>query len=105
MLATITSEEKIPVTLAPLTAAGNPATVDGVPVWAVTEGDATLEVAADGLSAYLVSGAANVVSSVTVTADADLGEGVMNLSEVVTLTVVAPSAALLGATAGAAELK
>ena len=41
----------------------------------------------------------------TVTADADLGEGVMNLSEVVTLTVVAPSAALLGATAGAAELK
>jgi len=105
MLATITSEEKIPVTLAPLTAAGNPATVDGVPVWAVAEGDATLEVAADGLSAYLISGAANVVSSVTVTADADLGEGVTNLSEVVTLTVVAPSAALLGATAGAPELK
>jgi hypothetical protein len=105
MLATITSEEKIPVTLAPLTAAGNPATVDGVPVWEVTSGDATLAVAADGLSAYLISGAADVVSSVTVTADADLGEGVTNLSEVVTLTVVAPSAALLGATAGAPELK
>ena len=105
MLITITNEEKVPVTLAPLTAAGNPATVDGTPVWAVISGDATLEVSADGMSAYLVSGAANTNSQVTVTADADLGEGVTEITDTLDLAVVAATASQLGATVGAAELK
>lgn len=99
----ITNEEKINVTLNPVTANGNPATVDGAPVWSV-EGDATLEVAADGLSAYLISGAAGA-STVTVTADADLGEGVVTLSDVIALNVIPAGAAALGFTAGAAEPK
>lgn len=103
---TITNEEKIEVTLAPLTAAGNPATLDGAPVWAVVEGgDATLEVAADGLSAFLVSGAAGVTSQVTVSADADLGEGIVTLTDTIDLTVVLASANALGMVVGTPVLK
>lgn len=105
MLFTITNEQKIKLTLNPTTAAGNPATVDGAPVWAVIEGDATLEPAEDGLSCYLISGEANVNSKITVTADADLGEGVVAIIDTVDLAVVPASASALGITAGDAELK
>jgi hypothetical protein len=105
MLITITNEEKVQVTLTPTTAAGNPATLDGTPTWTVTEGDATLEVAVDGLSAFLVSGAADVNSKVEVTADADLGEGVVTLTDTIDLAVVAATASVLGATVAAPVLK
>jgi len=105
MLFTITNEQKIKLTLNPTTAAGNSATVDGAPVWAVIEGDATLEPAEDGLSCYLISGEANVNSKITVTADADLGEGVVAITDTVDLAVVPASASALGITAGDAELK
>jgi len=105
MLITITNEEKVQVTLAPTTAAGNPATLDGVPTWTVIEGDATLEVAVDGLSAFLVSGAADVNSKVEVSADADLGEGIVTLTDVVDLAVVPASASALGLVVAAPILK
>lgn len=105
MLITITNEEKVQVTLTPTTAAGNPATLDGVPTWIVTEGDATLEVAEDGLSAFLVSGAADTNSKVEVTADADLGEGVVTLTDTIDLAVVAATASVLGATVATPVLK
>ena len=104
MLVTITNEQKIQVTLAPTTAAGNPATLDGAPVWAVAAGDATIEVAADGLSCYLISGEPGN-SQITVTADADLGEGVVNLTDTVDLAVVPASASQLGLVTGSPELK
>ena len=92
-----TSEQKVLVTLNPVTAAGNPATLDGAPVWSVVEGDCTLEVSADGLSCYLVSGAAGVVNQVSVTADADLDAGeVREISELIVYAVVAPEATALG---------
>ena len=105
MLVTITNEQKVQVTLAPLTAAGNPATVDGVPTWSVTSGDATLEVAENGMSAYLVSGAADVNSQITVTADADLGEGVTEITDTIDLAVVSAAASQLGLNVGTPELK
>ncbi len=106
MLITITNEQKVQVTLQPVTEAGNPATLDGAPVWAVAAGgDATLEVAEDGLSAFLVSGAAGVNSTITVTADANLGEGVVTLTDTITLAVVAAEASALGLVAGEAILK
>lgn len=104
MLITITNEQKVQVTLAPMTEAGNPATLDGAPVWAVTAGDATLEVAEDGLSAYLISGEPGN-SVITVTADADLGEGVVNIVDTIDLAVVPASASQLGLLAGTPELK
>ena len=105
MLITITNEEKVQVTLAPATAAGNPATLDGIPTWNVIEGDATLEVAVDGLSAFLVSGAADVNSKIEVSADADLGEGVVTLTDVIDLAVVAAGASALGLVVAAPTLK
>lgn len=105
MLITITNEEKVQVTLAPTTAAGNPATLDGAPVWTVTEGDATLDVAVDGLSAFLISGDANKNSKITVTADADLGEGVVTLTDTIDLAVVAASANALGLVVATPVLK
>jgi len=105
MLITITNEQKVEVTLAPTTEAGNPATLDGAPVWTVVSGDATLEVAADGLSAFLVSGAADVNSVIEVTADADLGEGVVTLTDTIDLAVVAASASALGLVAATPVLK
>ncbi len=105
MLITITNEQKVLVTLAPTTAAGNPATLDGVAAWSVVSGDATLEVAEDGLSAYLVSGEADVTSQVEVTADADLGEGVVTLTDVIDLAVVAAQASALGLVVDTAILK
>lgn len=106
MIAVITNEQKIKVTVQPTTEAGNPATIDGVPTFEVTEGDATVElVEGEPNSAYLVSGEAGVVSTIKVSADADLGEGVATIEEAVTLNVVAASANNLGVTAGAPELK
>lgn len=105
MLITITNEEKVQVTLAPTTAAGNPATLDGIPTWEVIEGDATIEVSDDGMMCTLISGAADVNSKIEVTADADLGEGIVNLVDVVDLAVVAAGASLLGLSVGTPELK
>ncbi len=101
----ITNEEKILVTLNPTTAAGNPAVLDGEPVWVVTEGDATLDVQPGGLSAYLISGSVGA-STVTVAADADLdATELRELTDVIALNVVNAEAAGLGLTAGAAEPK
>jgi hypothetical protein len=105
MLITITNEEKVQVTLIPTTAGGNPATVDGIPVWTVVSGDATLEVSEDGLSAFLISGEANVNSQIEVSADADLGDGVATITDVIDLAVVAASASALGLSVGTAILK
>lgn len=97
---TITDEQKVNVTLAPTTDAGSPAKLDGAPAWEVTSGDATVTPAADGLSADLVSGAIAGDSVITVTADADLGQGVTTITEVITLHVIDPQASNLNAKAG-----
>jgi len=49
------------------------------------------------LSCYLISGAANVVNQVSVTADADLdGAEVREISELIVYAVLAPEATALG---------
>jgi len=103
-LYTVTNEQKLPVTLAPITASGKPATLDGVPTWTVVEGDATLEVAEDGLSCVLVSGEVGN-SVIEVSADADLGEGVRSLTDTIDLAVVSAEASSLGLVAGTAVPK
>ncbi len=105
MQITITNEEKVLVTLAPTTAAGNPATLDGIPTWVVTSGDATLEIAEDGLSAFLVSGNVAGISTIELTADADLGEGIVNIVETIDLTVTEAAASVLGLVVAAPVLK
>jgi len=58
------------------TKSGADATVDGVPVWEVVSGDVTLTTDETGLSCIIFPNSAGVVE-VKVSADADLGEGVV----------------------------
>lgn len=101
----ITNEQKVNITVNPVTASGIPAKLDGAPTWTVNSGTSTVEPAADGLSAFLVSGVDAGDTVYTVEGDADLGEGVVNISDTITLHVEAAQAADLGLAAGAAEPK
>src|SRR5512134_3077816 len=100
-----TNEEKIPVTITPVTSTGKPAQLDEAPVWTVTSGEGTVAVAADGLSAFLVSGDNPGDTTYLITADADLGEGVVEISDTITYHVNGALAKNLGLAAGAAVPK
>jgi hypothetical protein len=101
----ITNEQKIQVTLNPVTATGRPAKVDGAPQWSVITGGATLDVAADGLSAFLVSADDPGDTEFLVKADANLGDGVEEISDTIRLSVAGANAANLGLVAGTAVPK
>lgn len=96
----ITNEQKINVTITPVTAAGKPAKLDGTPTWEVISGSSTLVVAADGLSADLVSADDPGDTQILVKADADLGQGVVEVSDTIALTVEGALATSLGLAAG-----
>lgn len=102
---TLTNEEKVTATLAPKTSAGNDAQVDGAPVWTVESGDATVIASADGLSCELISGSGIGDSVVTVSADADLGSGVITISDSIVLHVQGAGAATLGLSVSAPSPK
>jgi hypothetical protein len=102
----ITDEQKISFAFVPKTAAGNPAKVDGVPVWSVSNTDALdLVVGEDGLSATVSAKGPLGVAQVIVVADADLGAGVRTLTATADVVVVAAEAATVGLVAGTPELK
>ena len=102
----ITNEQKIQVTLTPVTATNKPAQLDGPAVFEVISGTATIEMIADNpLSAFLVSGDLPGDSEIMVSADADLGEGVETISDIIKLTVAGAKAASLGLTVGAPVAK
>lgn len=100
----ITDEQKVLVTLAPKTQSGKDATLDGDASFTVESGDATVEPQPGGLSAYIVSGAQGP-SSIKVSADADLGEGVRTIEDTINLTVVGAEATNLGLVVGSPEPK
>lgn len=102
---TSTVEQKVPITLTPKTNAGKPAVLDGKPEWSITSGNATLDVAEDGLSAFLVSEDTIGSSTWKVSADADLGAGVRTIEEGGTYTYTNAEAAAFGAVAGEAVPK
>lgn len=98
----ITNEQQVTVHLAPKTPKGKPATLDGVPTWVVQPGgNVTLEVADDGLSCTIVSADEPGTSEVLVSADADLGEGVETISDLIQVAVGGAKASSLGLTADA----
>jgi hypothetical protein len=94
------NEEKIPVAVAPVTAAGNPASVEpGTLKVTVISGDGTFSVIGD-TDFELVSGAGAGDTVYRVEADADLGPGTDTIGDDVTLTVRLAEATALGLTAG-----
>lgn len=101
----LTNEQQVVVHLNPVTAKGKPVTLDGAPVWAVTAGSCTVVPSADGLSATIISGDDAGDSEVTVSADADLGAGVVTISDAIRVTVNGAQAQSLGLTADAPTTK
>ena len=101
----LTNEQQVTVTLTPKTSAGKPATLDGVPTWEVITGESTVTASADGLSALIVSSDNPGDTQILVKADADLGEGVVEISEVLDVHVAGAQAANLGVSVGTPELK
>jgi len=103
---TLNNEQQVRVTLAPQTTKGKLVEVDEPPVWSVLSGGVTVEdVAADGLSATVRSGENPEVSQVLITADADVGEGVVTITETLQVTVNGALAANLGVSVGTPEDK
>lgn len=102
---TLTNEQQVRVTLAPKTATGRPAQLDGKPTWDVVSGASTVVVDEDGRGALLVSADDPGDTQFLVKADADLGEGVEEISDIIKLTVQGARAASLGLSAGPAEPK
>lgn len=100
----LTSEQKVLVTLTPTTATGKPSTIDGQATFEVVSGDCTVE-NVDLLSAYIVSGDAAGVSVVSVSADVDLSEEITTITDSITVTVSDPLAANLGLVIGTPEPK
>lgn len=98
--------EKVALLIAPVDAVGNPAKVDGVPVWETSAPSiVTLEVAADGLSAVASTEGPLGAVRITVTADADLGAGIETITGVLDIEVIASKAVSLSITAGTPEPK
>ena len=103
---TITNEEQVVVHLLPTTDAGNPTTLDGVPGWLVISGPAKVVPAADGLSATLISSDTDLSDTVIqVSGDADLGSGVEEVADVITLHTKHANAKRLGLFADKPVLK
>ncbi len=101
----LTNEQKVTVTLTPVTDSKKPAKLDGIPSWAVVSGNSTVTPAADGMSAVIVSSDDPGDTAILVKADADLGEGVEEISDTIDVTVAGASAKNLGLSVGTPEPK
>ena len=100
----IGDDQQVRLSINPLDRAGNPARVDGAPSWVSSnESIVSIQPEANGLVALAVAVNQIGVAQITVTADADLGSGVLNLSETATISVVGGQAVSLGMSAGAPE--
>lgn len=99
-----TNEEKIKVTVNPVTLKGKPVPLDGPIQVSVQGGDGTVE-PVDDTNFYVVSGDNPGDTSFLVSGDADLGAGVENISDIVILHVAGAKASSLGLTAGSPEVK
>jgi len=99
MAITISDIQKFNATIAPVDAKGNPAAIDGAPVWAVSD-PALLSFtpSPDGLSVEVLAVGALGVGQLTVSADADLGSGVTTLNGVLDVTIVGSQATALNIT-------
>ncbi len=74
--ATMTNSQQLTATIQPVDKKGQPAPVDGIPVWASSdETIITVTPADDGLSAVVAAVGPLGAAKVSVTADADLGAG------------------------------
>jgi hypothetical protein len=87
LTAELRDDQRLPLRVTAKDHAGNPATVDGAPTWESSDLNVlTVEPSADGMTCFAVPVALGT-ADVTVTADADLGEGVTSITNVITITI------------------
>ena len=98
----LTDSQEVSASIAYVDKAGNPASVEGAPVWASSD-DSVLTVlaAADGMSATASSTGKLGTAQLTVTADADLGAGVTSLTAMQDFEIIAGAAVAGNFTLGA----
>lgn len=103
---TLSMEFEVVGFIDPMTPGGQPAPIDGEPVWTVTSGPGTIVDTdpPDPKKRWFGASAAGDVSF-QVEADADLGEGVVNLVDTYLIHFSNPMAASLGASFGEQRLK
>jgi hypothetical protein len=101
----LTDTQKCALAITPVDVKNNPAPVEGVPVWASSdEGAVAVDVAADGMSAVVRAvGPLTPGVQISVSADADLGEGVVPVVGLLNVQVVASQAVSVAISAGAPE--
>lgn len=103
---TINDSQKVLLTAEALSAAGNPAQVDGPIVWAVTTGAEFVQlVAVDGKSVYAVAIGPFGIATVQATADADLTSGTSYIVGSIDVEVVGGPAVTLNVIPGTPEVK
>ena len=99
---TMTDSQKASLQIKPVDKRGNPAPVDGVPVWASSDVNTiTVAPAADGMSCEITAVGPLGQCQVTVSADADMGTGVTTITGVLDVQIIAGAAASLAISAGA----
>jgi len=101
----ITNEQEVDVTITPKTDTGKPAKLDGSPSVTVVSGNSTVKQSEDGLTLTLRSADDPGDTEFLVKADADLGEGIEEISEIIKLSVIGATAKNLGLVAGAPRAK
>lgn len=103
----LTTEQRVKITLAVLTAAGNPAVIDGNPVWASSD-SAVARVESDAndpMSAYVYAGDQGI-AQITAVCDADLdNDETREITGFLDVTVVPAEAATVQLVAGTPELQ
>lgn len=98
--------EQIVATIAPKDRAGNPAAVEaGKTVWSSSDETVLTVTAIDESSALVVAVGPLGTATVTVSADADLGEGVVPVTDSADVEIVAGQASNLGLGFGAPQPK
>ena len=106
MALVLTDEQKVALTVAFTTAAGNPAKIDGIPKWQTSdETILTITPDADGQTATATTVGPIGTAQVSVTADADLGEGTREITGTLDVEVHAAEAVTVGINAGTPEPK
>src|SRR4051812_4999715 len=103
MPVSLTVDQEVSVSLAVTDRVGNPATIDGSPVWASSdESVATVvENAGNPLAAIILSADRAGAALITATVDADLGEGVRQIVGTLEVQVTAGEAQFVTLEAGA----
>ena len=97
--------QKVSVLIQPVSVKGNPAPLDGVPVWTVTDESLVSVVSAeDGMSAVVTAVGPIGTAQVIVKGDADLGEGLVEITGILDVEILASGAATFVITPGTPEL-